>query len=151
MESIREVAFGSPEYHAAVQLRNELLRLPLGLDLLKSDLSGEAAFRHFAICRDGALPACLMVVPCGDGETVRIRQMAVRADLQGTGLGRRLMEGVEAILRRDGVKRIYLNARLPAVGFYGKLGYRPTGGIFTDVGIPHQRMEKAVSAARERA
>ncbi len=142
-DGVVELRFGGTGYHRALELRNELLRKPLGLDFATEPIPGEAENRHFGIEQGGDLLACLMCVPVGTGIT-QIRQMAVRADCQGMGLGRRLMESVEARLRADGTTCFVLNARVPAVGFYEKLGYRPVGGIFIEVGIPHQRMEKAV-------
>ena len=79
---------------------------------------------------------------------MQIRQMAVRAEFQRRGLGRRLMNSVEALLQDEGgVDRIFLNARVSAAGFYARLGYQPAGEIFPEVGIPHQRMEKALASA----
>ena len=35
-----------------------------------------------------------------------------------------------------------MHARMTAVGFYAKLGYTRVGDGFTEVGIPHVKMEK---------
>jgi predicted GNAT family N-acyltransferase len=140
-EEVVELEYGGTGYHRALELRHAVLRKPLGLDLFKEPISGEAENRHFGIERDGELLACLMCVPIGTG-SIQIRQMAVREDRQGSGLGRRLMEAVEVRLRAEGTRLLVLNARVPAVGFYEKLGYQPIGERFIEVGIPHQRMEK---------
>ena len=39
-------------------------------------------------------------------------------------------------------KKIVLNARKTAVGFYEKLGYERKGDMFTEVGIAHFKMHK---------
>ena len=71
--------------------------------------------------------------------------MAVLEGLQGQGFGRAIMAGVEEILANEGrIKRIFLNARGTAIGFYSKLRYVGTGDEFIEVGIPHQRMEKTL-------
>jgi predicted GNAT family N-acyltransferase len=55
------------------------------------------------------------------------------------------MTGVEELLMNEGrIKRIFLNARGTAIGFYAKLGYTGVGEEFTEVGIPHLRMDKAI-------
>ena len=135
-----EIEFGSEPYRQELLLRDAILRKPIGLKLPER-MDDEAACRHFGLIRDGELLACLIAVPLEPG-TVRIRQMAVQSGLQGTGLGRRLMLESEAILKSDGVREFILHARATAIGFYEKLGYRPVGNRFTEVGIPHVLMEK---------
>ena len=70
--------------------------------------------------------------------------MAVEPDRQRAGLGRGLLKGVEALLGSEGVREVELNAREVAVGFYERAGYARVGGQFTEVGIPHWRMEKTI-------
>ena len=137
-----EIEYGSPLYAEALELRDEMLRKPIGLKHSEADCVTEPTYRHFGVLLDEQLVACLMVVPREEG-VVQIRQMAVLGSMQGRGYGRFIMTGVEAILR-DGasIRRIYLNARDTAIGFYGKLGYLGVGERFIEVGIPHQRMEK---------
>ena len=141
MPECREVPHDSPLYHAAVALRDRLLRRPLGLVFTGEDLAAEAANRHFVLLEGTGIRACLMVVPHAPG-VVQIRQMAVDERLQGTGLGRRLMSAVEETLRAEGIIRVFLHARDSAIGFYARLGYTAEGDRFTEVGIPHRRMVK---------
>ena len=139
---VREFAFASDDYRAACALRQAVLRAPLGLDLRDEDLSAERAQHHFGLFDEaGVLVACAIAQPLSPTET-KIRQMAVRPSHQGQGCGRRLLEGVEAQLAERGCTRLVLHARLSAAGFYAKLGYGRTGDEFTEVGLPHIRMEK---------
>lgn len=125
-------------------LRDEMLRKPIGLKHSEADSQKEPGYRHFGIMQNDEMIACLMMVP-HTNELVQIRQMAVLEGLQGQGFGRIIMTGVEAILRKEGrIKRVFLNARGTAIGFYGKLGYTGTGEEFIEVGIPHLRMEKSM-------
>jgi predicted GNAT family N-acyltransferase len=139
-----EIEFGSELYRKALHLRDEMLRKPIGLQHSEADLEKEPGYRHFGLFIEENLVACLMVVPHGDG-LAQIRQMAVWEDLQGKGYGRFLMMAVEPILRASGVGRLFLNARSTAIDFYAKLGYDGVGDSFTEVGIPHLRMEKALA------
>jgi membrane protease YdiL (CAAX protease family)/ribosomal protein S18 acetylase RimI-like enzyme len=76
-------------------------------------------------------------------EEAQIRYMATEEDARGTGVGRAVVERLEAIARERGARRIFLNAREIAVGFYERLGYRVTGEGPTVFGvIKHSRMEK---------
>jgi predicted GNAT family N-acyltransferase len=72
----------------------------------------------------------------------RLRAMAVEPSLQGTGIGARLVVGLEAELKKLAVQTISLHARDTAIGFYEKLGYSIEGEPFTEVGIPHRNMVK---------
>ena len=140
-----EFPFGSLRYEKMLALRDEMLRKPLGLKVYAEATEEEAGYRHFGVEQDGKLVACLMCVPLAE-DTVKIRQMAVHGSLQGTGLGRRLMQEVESLLRADGIRHLTLNARHTAVGFYEALGYERVGDEFIEVGIPHWRMERLLPA-----
>ena len=48
------------------------------------------------------------------------------------------------MLLLDGVSPFLLHARENATGFYEKCGYEVVGGILTEVGGPHLRMDKFV-------
>ena len=145
---LTEIEFGSGRYREMLVLRDEMLRKPIGLQHSEADLEKEPGYRHFGLLQEDRLIACLMVVPHGK-DLVQIRQMAVWDSLQKQGHGRRIMEGVEEILRsEDAITRIFLNARKTAVGFYSRLGYVVVGEPFIEVGIPHLRMEKALASSR---
>jgi predicted GNAT family N-acyltransferase len=141
--TVLEIEYDSELYRQELKLRDAILRKPIGLKLPER-MEDEAACRHFGLVADGRLLACLIVVPRGP-ETVQIRQMAVHADHQGTGLGRRLMQAAEAEIITAGIQQVYLNARATAIDFYQKLGYHAVGERFIEVGIPHRRMEKTLA------
>ncbi|MFI4850966.1 MAG: GNAT family N-acetyltransferase [Gimesia chilikensis] len=140
----REISWQSDEYQQACELRNTILRLPLGLNLLQEDLSNEAEYLHFGMFKSDRLVACVLAVPLGSGRA-KLRQMAVSGECQGQGIGRRLIESVEDCLVQQGFQVVELDARREAVGFYEKLGYIPKGDEFISVTIPHQRMTKAIA------
>lgn len=140
-----EIPFQSDRYAQACELRNQVLRLPLGLDLQSEDLSPESEYLHFGIEQDGQLIACVLAVPLGSGRA-KLRQMAVLSECQGQGIGRRLIESVEDCLVQQGFQVVELDARREAVGFYEKLGYVSQGDEFISVTIPHQRMTKVIAA-----
>jgi len=145
---ILEIGHGSGLYREARRLREAVLRAPLGLTLAGEPPEREVEFRHFGVVDGEVLMACLVVVGRGDG-WVQVRQMAVCEGCRGQGLGRSLLEGVEEWLTGEGVRGIYLHARLGAEGFYGRLGYRRTGPEFEEVGIGHCRMEKELAGPGE--
>lgn len=137
----REYDWGSDEYGQALILRNRLLRRPLGLCLYDETLSAEKNFLHFGAFLEGRLLATLLLIPEANG-VYRMKQVAVEEPLQRQGIGMGLLRFCEATLREKGAAGIVLHARKTAEPFYVKLGYLPKGNTFTEVGIPHQAMEK---------
>lgn len=138
-----EITFLSENYDQACRLRNELLRQPLGLNLMEEDLSVEAAYLHFGIVEGSRVIACGLAIPVSDVKA-KIRQMAVSADFQNQGIGKKLLSNIEASLKQRGFRLLELDARTSAVGFYQKLGYQKVGEEFQSVSIPHQRMRKSL-------
>jgi GNAT superfamily N-acetyltransferase len=51
----------------------------------------------------------------------------VAPDRQKHGIGRQLLELIEARARQKGLRALRLSASITAVGFYEKLGYAPFG------------------------
>ena len=120
------------------------MRIPLRLSLYDEDLSREKDQGHFGLFEDsGRLIACVIAV-IHPTDTARIRQMAVRTSHQGQGHGRALVLWLETYLASRNIVQLHLHARISAVGFYEKSGYRRQGPEFFEVGLPHVRMEKRV-------
>lgn len=141
---VRGIEYGSDEYSAARELREEVLRRPLGLTLSPSDLAGEDEQWHFGGFERGELVACVIAAPQG-GQQAKLRQMAVDPRWRGTGCGRGLLEVVERELAQRGIRKILLHARLDAVGFYERLGYTKWGEEFQEISLPHVAMRKELA------
>lgn len=72
-----------------------------------------------------------------------MRQVAVRQDLQGLGLGRELMNYAHSwVVANSPVRQVYLHARSPVVGFYENAGYMLYGEPFWEVGLEHRAMHR---------
>ena len=141
----REISFGTAEYRLECALRDDVLRKPLGLSLTAEELAREEDQLHFGLFEpDDQLVACVVALKLSPTDA-RIRQMAVSPLHQGKGLGRRLMNELEANLRSRGFTNLVLHARASAVGFYRKLGYTVVGDEFIAVAVPHFKMVKAGS------
>jgi predicted GNAT family N-acyltransferase len=141
--AIRELAHGSPEYWETVELRDSVLRKPLGLRCSAEDLAGEKDSHHFACYRGERMVACLVLRPLEGGD-VKMRQVAVARDLQRRGIGKLLVEYCEAWARNAGYRRVTLHARETVVPFYENSGYAKQGERFEEVTIPHWAMEKCL-------
>ena len=139
--ALKIIDHGSPEYRQMVQLRDDILRKPLGLHFTEEELETEKDNLLMAAYEDDHLLGCCMLVEA-DPQTVRLRQMAVLNDLQGKGVGSALMHFAENLARDRGYKRITMHARKNALGFYEKMGYKQIGEEFEEITIPHYVMEK---------
>ena len=126
-----------------VNLRNEILRKPLGLIFTEEELEREKDDILMGAFEDDRLLGCCLLSPM-DAGTIRLRQMAVPNNMQGKGVGRALMIFAENIARDLGYKKLCMHARKTALGFYEKLGYSISGEEFMEVTIPHFTMEKAL-------
>jgi len=141
---VQEITFASDDYRLACDLRQEVLRAPLGLNLYTEDLNLERVQIHYGLFDESRqLLACVVAVPVSGAEA-KLRQMAVRPSLQGKGYGRTLLQGAEQVLARRGFEHLLLHARMTAVEFYERLGYVKTGPEFIEVGIPHVLMERKI-------
>jgi len=124
-----------------VQLRNDILRKPLGLSFTPQELEQEKEEILIGAFEDDKMLGCCMLIKSDPG-SVRLRQMAVTNNLQGKGIGKALMQFAENIARDRGFRKIIMHARKSATGFYEKLGYQVAGDEFVEVTIPHYVMEK---------
>jgi N-acetylglutamate synthase-like GNAT family acetyltransferase len=139
--ALRMIDHGTKEYQQMVQLRNDILRKPLGLTFEKEELEKEKEDILMGAFEDDRLLGCCLMTKT-DNATLRLRQMAVPNNMQGKGVGRALMIFAENIARDLGFKRLCMHARSTAAGFYQKLGYHISGEEFIEVTIPHYVMEK---------
>ncbi len=142
----RVVPHGGPFYEKTVELRREVLRLPLGLDFTPEELAAENSDIHLAACVGETVIGCLVLTSLADGE-VKMRQVAVSLAHRGRGVGRELVRTSEWIARTQSFRTMVLNARDTAIPFYLHLGYELVGEPFVEVGIPHRKMRKALRSS----
>jgi predicted GNAT family N-acyltransferase len=138
---IVEAPLDSDVYRQSLVLREAVLRTPLGLHLTAEELADDALRRHFCALSHGAVVGSVSLKPL-DQESLQLRQMAVAEDRRRERIGAELLEHAEGFARGEGFKRIVLNARLGAEGFYARFGYRASGEPFDENTIPHIRMTK---------
>lgn len=137
---LKIIDFGSREYEQMLQLRNDILRKPLGFELSDEDKQIDHDSMLIAAFEDDVMLGCCMLVK--DKDQMLLRQMAVKNDLQGKGIGRALMNFAETLARDTGHKELLMYARSHVKGFYERLGYKPVGDEFLKLTIPHVTMKK---------
>ncbi|AIQ64234.1 hypothetical protein PSTEL_15225 [Paenibacillus stellifer] len=145
MESItiRQVSWGTPEYHEALALRDKVLRRPLGMSIKDDPWQQETEDIHVCAGSGDVLIGVLLLRKLDD-TTVQMKQVAVDEAARGRQVGTQMAEFAEALARREGYHRIVLHARETAVPFYEKMKYICEGERFTEIGIPHRHMYKDI-------
>lgn len=141
---LQRIDTAHPLYEAAKELRNAILRRPLGLTLTAEELALDPAREHYVAVVEGKVVgsiSCYLQTPT----VLRIKQMAVHPAMQGNGIGAKLMQQVEQHGHASGAQHALLHARCSAQGFYEKLGYGTQGDPFMEQGIPHVAMAKPLS------
>ena len=140
---IKQIKYQSPEYKQSLNLRNKILRKPLGMVFTDNFLQHDAEDFIIGLFEKNKIIAVLHLkpLPCF---VLKMRQVAVDETFQGKGYGRKLVMFSEEFARNKAYKKIVLHARETAVSFYKKSGYEISGDKFFEIGIPHFRMEKAL-------
>lgn len=139
----QELIINSPAYQCALQLRNEVLRKPLGLSLFDENLSTEHDNYGVLAFDDAQLVGCIMLQPVTES-CVKFRQMAVSPLKQKSGIGTLIVQEAERLAIKHGFSEVVLHARESAIGFYTRLGYSIQGARFMEVSIPHFKMKKSL-------
>ena len=138
---IEEIEFNSSDYKRAVTIREEILRIPLGLSFSKEELEEEASDFHIA-GYSGETMIGTLVLSSQNDETIRMRQVAVHSDYHKKGIGKQLVEFSENFAVKKGYKKMILHSREDVIPFYTKLGYSVFGDRFESVSLPHFCMER---------
>ena len=137
----REFHLGTHDYEQAIQLREAVLRIPLGLTLTEAELADEPNCRHLGGFDGERLVAVLLLRPL-DEETVKMRQVAVHPEFQNAGMGSKLVAFAERFAKERGFTKMVAHARGTAVDFYQKAGYATVGDDFLEQTIPHRLVTK---------
>ncbi|MGH2645190.1 MAG: GNAT family N-acetyltransferase, partial [Chitinophagaceae bacterium] len=141
----RLLEYGGCDYQEMVKLRDEILRKPLGLHFTEKYLQQEMNDILIGCFRtDDEKPSiigCCVLSPIDD-ELIQLRQMAVRENLQRSGIGKEILEFAEKESLKNSFSTLMMYARKTAVPFYERSGYHVLGEEFLEVGIPHYEMRK---------
>lgn len=134
------------ELEACYRLRHAVLRAPWSQPMgSERDELEQQAFHLMAIDTSGEVLAVGRLHGV-DPQTAQIRYMAVREDQRGSGLGLRVLTGLEREAARLGFQTIVLNARESVAAFYQRHGYEDVGpGPLLFGSIPHRRFSKQLA------
>ncbi len=72
----------------------------------------------------------------------RIGRMAVKKQMRGSAVGRRVLAALLDAARERGDRSVVLHAQCSAEGFYRRAGFVPQGEVFEEAGIAHIDMAR---------
>ena len=137
----RQITTLDREYTPEKELRNRVLRMPLGLRLSEEDVRDEDEQVHLvAMNGQGEVIGC--VLAAFSGSTAKVRQLAIEGAYHGRGVGTELMKRAEQAIRARNIRTVTLHGRVTARSFFEKLGYTAVSDVFIEVTIPHIAMQK---------
>lgn len=136
---------------AILDLRHRILRAGLPPETARFEGDAEPTTHHLAAESHGRVVGCATILrrPWDGAPAWQLRGMAVEEDWQGKGVGRRLLEEAERLVRRERHSlQMWCNARTPATPFYRRLGWQTLGEEFViPTAGPHLRMSKRLGRA----
>ncbi len=143
---IKRIKYNSQKYKEAVDLRNLILRQPLGLNFDKQDLLKEKDDIIIGCFENNKIIGTLVLTP-KDRDTVIMRQVAVADKHQGKGVGSMLIKFAEKMATEHKFSKIILSARTAVLDFYIKMGYKTVGEEYVskNTNIPHFKMVKYIA------
>ncbi len=140
---IREIKHNTEDYNQELELRDQVLRTPLGLSLYNEDLNAEKNDFHIGAYANGHLIGVLILTKQNEKE-IKMRQVAVSEQWRSLKVGTELIRYAEQYAKNEGYETMLLHARKTARDFYLKLGYESVGEEFLEINIPHYRMRKSL-------
>ena len=114
------IHWDTDQYRQELQLRDEVLRKPLGMNLFDEELRHEEHDTHVG---------------------------AVAEHARGSSVGTRMVQFAEHLACERGYRCIELHARESAVEFYQRNGYGCIGENFEEIGITHFNMVKSLACS----
>jgi GNAT superfamily N-acetyltransferase len=140
------IPFSSLFYTDLAQLRQDVLRTPLGQTLEFDQTRTDHTDWHLGACTASHLVGGISLTP-QNTKWSRMRQMAVAPAYQSFGIGKGLISAAEELAKSLGYRVLILDAREGALAFYKGLGYAITSKPFIKANIPHREMQKRLDQA----
>ncbi|MDE6736308.1 MAG: GNAT family N-acetyltransferase [Treponemataceae bacterium] len=101
------------------------------------------ACEHFLICcgeKDAGALRCSYTPE----NAARLQRFCVLKKYRSHGIGKAALEQIESRCRSKGYRAVELDAKLSAAGFYETCGYQTVSDMFTEAGVAHVKMRKAL-------
>jgi ribosomal protein S18 acetylase RimI-like enzyme len=130
-------------YELTWRIRHEVMYPDLPFEAIKLPTDPDGI--HFGLYAGDHLTSVISVF--SQGHRYQFRKFATINAAQGKGYGSMLLSYVIAYIRQEGGNTIWCNARISAMGFYERFGFRPRGDYFSEHGIDFVIMELQLASA----
>ena len=140
---IKEILYKSDDYRLELELRDKVLRKPLGLSLYDENIEKESNDVHIGAFVHHTLVGVLILTKLNSNE-IKMRQVAVDESWRGKKIGSKMVRYAEEDSHNRGYTTMLLNARKTAIVFYESLNYQTVGEEFPEINIPHFKMQKCL-------
>ena len=124
-----------------IQLRETVLRRPLGLTYSHDELAAEKDDILIACTDDDEMLGCCILTKINN-DTIRLRQMAVPDKLHGKGIGASIINFAENLAKDKGYRCITMHSRDTAIGFYEHYCYKINGTPVQEVTLQHHVLDR---------
>ncbi len=138
---VRLINHGGKDYQEMLLLRLQVLLDPIGIPSSFINQGKEKNDFLVAAFENDKMVGCC-VLTAVDTEILQLRQMAVKDNYQGKGIGKEIINFAEKVALENNFKDLMMHARNEAVPFYKKSGYAIVSEPFSEVGIVHYKMRK---------
>ena len=108
---------------------------PIEYVQLKNDENG----RHFGLFVDGKITSVISLFI--ENNEMQFRKFATLTKYQGLGYGTILLKSIIDLTRKEGIRKLWCNARLEKSKFYERFNLKPTERQFKKGGIEYVIME----------
>jgi len=142
--TIRQIEFDSDEYEQMIDLRVSQLLAPIGVPATFIEKTKEQDDYLVGAFEKQELIGCCILTPINN-TIIQLRQMAVRSDYRGKGVGAAIIDFAERQANENKFSILMMHARDPVLDFYKKCGYEICSEQFFEVGIGHHKMQKEIS------
>ncbi|MDK4352385.1 GNAT family N-acetyltransferase [Enterococcus thailandicus] len=141
---IQKIEYDSEKYQQTLNLRNKVMRVPLGLTIEEEDFSHEAEQYILGAFDDEFLLGVGVLSQKLDESKMKVEYLCVDSQRQSAGVGKQLLSHLELYAKKEHAKTIELEARVSAQSFYEKMGYVAYGDTYLMAIAPveHIRMKK---------
>lgn len=143
---LREIEYGTDAYNETLELRNKVMRLPLGMSIYNEDKTNEAKSKIIGAYEGDQLLGIGILSPTDSDKKMKLDFLCVDSELQKSGVGRTILTHLEEYAVSQGANEIELEARYTAKDFYKKLGYETFGDIYLldCAPVDHIKMNKVM-------
>ena len=101
---------------------------------------------HYGLFLEGRLISCISAFIDVTPNEAQFRKFATDQDYQHLGYGTLLLQSLMGEMKRKSVGLLWCNARVTALGFYGKFGFVTEGRSFEKDGMQYIRMQRELNS-----